>query len=741
MTDSRSLPAQDATDDTIQLSGDKLQAGKLELSDAIETLIDPETGKVETRASKVIIDAADLEKLVARDGQMRLDPTGSYIHTPAIVGSDASDALTHAVLTSELEKASREPHSLAHEATPLEQASRDNRPFVGNNLSYKWKPHGLPKAGKNPTFNGQPGIRRFIGDEFPRMLGYGAPRVAMEIVRDDRGRPHQVPKLVQEAQPAFWSHWPEGTPRDKMKVLKINIASKVPDYMKDGTIAATMEGRNDFAFKGQTLEQAFTPITDKVEKAWRRFAKDFKETYGIELDVRKDTDPDAHAPEEVNLTVCGFQKGEPRLAGFASFPQAMNDWSQALGTLGHKQGYMLLNHEYTNNELIDDSMIYDLVAHEFGHFMGWVHPHDLGAMKMSQADALNGTIMAYTDGKFTRFQDQENHVQDGLVAGPVDLYFRNFVANPPKLNEARGTEYNLGKHSKYARGENWNSRVKRMTGQIPAVPIINNGTGAVLVGTAGNDILDTEPGHQSIVRDTMGVEQRFALVEGHFAKVVGLNGNNEIFTSSKGNQEILPGPGQNNIHIYTPNIGGKKTIVSTGRDTLILHEDLFLENRIKNLGKSNASDQRLQITADGNDLIISTHKGNGSIVLKDQLVPGKGVSAIKVVDDTGQSLVSRDVSRFTTPDRFFSAIIEPMSEETPELLKIRRIEAIEARKRADEPDGHDHLHELPLDAAPEQATDSPAAPAAADNDDRALSHVDRIRARVAERRQEGGRSF
>lgn len=699
----------------------------VELTDAIETWINPETGVNESRAGKVIINAAELSSLLARDAQDRtLDPTSSYIHTPAIVGSDASDDLTKAVLARD-----NLPHAHSHTAPSpvdrnvdetLKEIQQDKTPFVGTNLSYKVKPKGLPKEGKNPTFNGQPGIRRFVGDEFPRMLGFGAPRISREIVREN-GRPTQVFKLAEEAKPAFYSLWPEGTKPEDMKVLKINIATKVPQYMLEGALGATMEGRKEFAFKGQSLSESFVPVSDKVEKEWRRFAEDFEASFGIKLDVRKDTDPDAHKPEEVSLSVLGFQKGEPRLAGFASFPEAMNEWQEVFkATLGHKQGFMMLNHEYTNNKAIDGDMVYDLIAHEFGHRFGMCHPHDLGQMKMSQADALNHTMMAYTDGKFSRMVDQDGKEQEGLLCGPVELSLRKFLPNAPKLNDSRGTVYDLGAHSKKSFGVNWNSRVMAQTGQIPAVPIVNNGTGAVLRGTTGNDILDTEPGHESRVKNSLGVEQRYSLVEGHFAKVIGLAGNNDIFTSSKGDQEILPGIGENKIHIYDKHIGDKKTILSTGRDTLVLHEDIFFENRKdkKVRGQDDAVNHSLKVTQQGDDIVLTGHAG-GSIVLKDQVVPGKGVTAIEVVDDSGRRHITRDVSRFTTPERFEKAIVEAMAEETPELLSLRRKEAVAARKAAQVQgdDGHDHLHSHLQDAPPAQPETT-----------KASSHVDALRARA-----------
>ena len=643
-----------------------------------ETLVGP-GGRLQSAAGKVVVTQDILDVILAQDVKEIKDYAGSYVQ---------SEGITRALLAQDKLALLGGPNDLPFDAERAGDSAaavanrgsqEDPRPFVGANPNNKWMPGNLPEAGKDPKH-----LRKFIGDEFPRMLAYSPPKMEVRVERGEDGRPVRRQEVTQPGQPAFWSHWPEGTDPADMKVINVNIATHLPGYMQTGSVAAAMEGRKNFSFNGQTLEESFTPITDKIEKAWRRYAKEFEKTFGIRLDIRRDDDDEPHAENDINVSVCGFTGGNPQLAGFASFPPSLSQWSN-FGGLGHQQGYMLLNHEYCNSPGITDDQIYDLVLHEMGHFFGWVHPHDLGAMNMTQAEALNSTAMAYTDGKFGKFEGQE-----GVTSGVVELFFRRYMANPPELNTEYGQVYDLEKQFAKSGGENWQSKVRALTGMIPAIPIINNGKGAKLIGTRGNDILDTEPGHMSIVRNPTGDEQRFALVEGHMAKVYGLVGDNHIFTSRKGSQEIFPGPGNNQIHIYGPEIQDTKTINSKhsnpqNRDALVLHQDIFLANK------------GLKIEQNGNDIILAIDEKN-KIVLKNQLLREAGVSSINVIDDDGHSVLEQDVSRYDLKS-FQQGLLSQMKRH------VRLIERERKEQDGVAPDAkvveidptHPHVHAQPLE--------------------------------------------
>lgn len=693
------------------------------IRDAGESWIDDD-GKLASSVGKVEVTEDLLEAILAKDLPAINDPVGSY---------RTDEKLTKALLAKDkIRDIGFNPtdHGIGSAGENERGQKQDDRPFVGAVLDYKVKPRHTSDEGKDPL-----GIRNYIGDEFPRMLAYGPPVLEQKIVTDENGNRKMETKVVEEAKPAFYSYWPEGTPLEEMKTIKVNIATKVPDYMKRGTLAASMDARKDFSFNGQSLEEAFTPITDKVEGAWRKYAKEFEETFGIRLDVRRDDSDNPHPDDEVNISVCGFSGGNERLAGFANFPEAVNRWP-GLDSLGHKQGFMMLNHEYTNHPNIDEDAVYDLILHEMGHFFGWVHPHDLGAMEMTQAEALNSTAMAYTDGKFGKFKDQK-----GVTSGVVDLFFRNYMANPPAINDEHGTVYDMEKQYKHSLGENADSKVMGMSGMIPSIPILNNGEATVLKGSTNDDIIDTEPGHVSFRKNHIGVKQGYALVEGHISKVIGRAGNNHIFTSSKGSQEIHPGPGNNKIHVYAPQIGNNKVIHSTGNDTLVLHQDILLAH-----GKMNGKgiSFNLEVEQDGNDIIL---KGEGgSIVLKDQLVKDKGISSIAVINDEGRSVMQQDVRRFTI-NGFTKDVLEPMKRHTRRILEAQKEEA-----QAKANGGHDHkANSLPEGVLPDiredhcghdhskVGNDNHSRDNARGGDSAVDSHLARLRKRAEERAAEGER--
>lgn len=612
-----------------------------------------EQGRLSSGVEKVQVTREVLETILGKNNMPQLrDPIGSYRTT---------GELTQALITEQRDAHIPGPADLPGDHVN-EMSQEDDRPFLGVSLEGKVKPRNLPDQGKDPL-----GIRSFIGDEFPRMLMYGPPKVQRGFaVNPETGEREMVQQVVEEAKPAFWSHFKksDGSPIESMDDLKgqrlrINIATKLPDYMTTGEIAAGMDARREFSFRGKSLEESFTPITDKVEKAWRRFAKEYEKTTGLKVDVRRDDSDSPHDEADVNMTVCGFAGGNPQLAGFANFPGAIKQWGGGLQSLGHEQGYMMLNQDYCNSPLVDEDMIYDLVFHEFGHFMGMVHPHDLGAMRMSQPEALNNTAMAYTDAKFTRFSGQE-----GAVCGAVDMGLRNYMPEPPELNTDHGQVYDMEVEYKRCLGENADSQVMAMTRMMPTIPIVNNGTGTVLRGSSNGDIIDTEPGHVSFRQNALGIKQGYALVEGHIEKVIGRAGNNHIFLSSKGSQEVHPGPGMNHIHIYAPNIGDNKVIHSTGNDKLVLHQDLFLAN------------PDMKVEQDGNDIVF-TGKG-GSITLKDQLVRGKGISSLAVLDDEGRAVMQQDTRRFTISG-FNTDVIQPMKRH---VRRIKAAEKEEAQLRA-----------------------------------------------------------
>ncbi|MGB1540487.1 MAG: hypothetical protein ACPG80_05955, partial [Rickettsiales bacterium] len=334
-----------------------------------------------------------------------------------------------------------------------------------------------------------------------------------QVERDAKGKPivdengNHIPKLGEDGEPL------PITSLDQLKgqKLNVNIATKVPEYMKTGKIAEFMEGGKDFKFKGQEFEEVFSQVSERTEKIYRRYGELLEKTVGIKLDIRRDDAANAYEDDDINISICGFANGEPRLAGFANFPPAINEWENLAG-YGFNPGFLCLNQEYC--ERVDDDLkLFDLVAHEMGHFLGMVHPHDLGAMKMPLRVGMGHTIMAYTDGTFTTFTKDGKKLDifdkdlKQLVCGAVDHGLRHYWPDAPKLNAEKGSVYNMGQHAQLAGGENWHSNVVGQTKMVPAVPILDHGEETKLIGSAQSEVIDTEPGYSSRLINPMGMHQ------------------------------------------------------------------------------------------------------------------------------------------------------------------------------------------------------------------------------------------
>lgn len=465
---------------------------------------------------------------------------------------------------------------------------------VGRNLNNKFRPEGLDHAGPDPMRD-----RHFVADEFQGMLMYGP-----------------------DGNPAFWSLFPEGTPPEERTVLKINIATKIPDYVLDpkGTIKPALDARKDSAFAGQTLEEAFTPVDERVIAQIRKYAEGIEKTFGIKLDIQVDRADDPH------ITVMGFTNGSPGLAGFASFPKAMRGWER-LEPYSHTPGFMCLNMDYIPT--ISDKQVHDLFAHEFGHSIGWAHPHDLALFRrLSSRDALTLTTMSYSDLEYTPFEGK-----GGAELGALDYYLRKWLANPPVLSEGNGV-YDLDQQHRLTFERNKDTLVFRREKLLPVLPMIAHGRNNVLRGTAaGNDFLDTNPGYLShITHPDTGATQKFLLVEGHLETVMGIAGNNTIIASQSGNQEILPGIGQNEIRFLYPAMQGVKTIISEGNDTLVLSEALF------------RSAPAIHARTAGDDVVLSF--GECKIRLQGH-ARGQGVSNLRVVDAHGQTILEKPIQELS----------------------------------------------------------------------------------------------
>lgn len=535
---------------------------------------------------------------------------------PILPGTSAD---TYTSLGADMTGSGAGKHPHAHDIRPLgfldgeinEGDLDDESRFVGRDLQGKQAPaHPLEVPGPNPY-----GKRQFLGAEFPGMFTF-----------DPSGKP------------TFLSRFPEAKSIADIKEIRINIATKLPDYMTgDTSQVVEVESMEEEAFGGKPLTEAFTPMQGTLLKQIQRYAQEFEAAYGIKITYGFDL-PDPH------LSLMGYNSPNQNLLGFATFPPSINQWPSMEG-LGDHPGYMLLNHQYTSKATAKEC--YDLFAHEFGHTLGFAHPHDIAILQMDKREALTATKMAYTDLTLRAFQHvitdgkgepilkkgKPQYYSEGPEEGVLDLGFRKWVAMPPVMGHVSDPDpdsptcdlykgsFDLQAHFNQALQDNAKSYVFKLEKLLPMVPMINDGKHTVLRGTTGDDLLDTNPGYNSVVRDaTLGVDQRFCLIEGHFEKVLGISGNNTIITAKAGAQEIHPGKGASEVQFLYPEFSGDKRIVGqSGKDTLVLTDEVMKRNG------------------------FHAEKGKGgSLVLKGEkatiALEGKGVARIAIIDQHGGRL-------------------------------------------------------------------------------------------------------
>lgn len=520
---------------------------------------------------------------------------------------------------------------------------------VGRDLKGKTQPlRAIDDPGPDPYAD-----RFFTGDEFQGMLLFD-----------------------KEGRPAFWSRFPEaGNDPANIKEYKISIATTLPSFMTEDTPQRRdIQDMEEDAFDGKPIEDAFARIDETTLEQIHKYAEEFEAAYGIKLTVSFD-DPDAH------LTVMGYQKGDPELLGWASFPPGVNDWEATEG-LGHHPAFMMLNNQYTG--AASEKEIYDLFSHEFGHTYGLAHPHDLAILNMGKRESLTATKMAYTDLKLQAFRHlvtdasgnpkldengEKQYTHFGPDEGVLDYGMRKWLADTPALDHVSNPDpedpendlyngvYDLEAHLEQSVAANQDSLVFRRERLLPMVPMLNDGKNTVLKGSQGDDYIDTNPGYSTILKDpTSGATQKFVLVEGHMEKVLGMAGDNTIIPAHTGDQEIHPGPGKNNIQLIYPSMQGHKDIRFEGRkDTLTLSEKIL---------------DKQKITAEKGEDGIRLKIGDASVTLG-----GSGPEFLKIINSRGRNLFQIDIrdmsaeeiNRGIFKDNAWKKAVETSKPEEPEI--------------------------------------------------------------------------
>lgn len=570
---------------------------------------------------------------------------------------------------------------------------------VGRDLNDKKTARPLDEQGVDPYEKDRTVTvkREFMGDEFTNMLAYDA-----------------------KGKPAFWSHFhkinADGTPKLdaegkkqpiespedlKGQTFKILLANKLPKYLENNELVNGLD-----VWEGKKPKDVAVRVNARLEEQMKIYAENYTKVTGLKVEF---TDKE----EEANLTVMSWPKSKPSLGGtllgVASFPESINTWS-SLNGLGNKPGMMFLNNEWCERSSTTDQQVRDLFAHEFGHNMGWCHPHDLARLRMPQSEALLSTLMAYSDTFPDDFKGKE-----GAGMGPIDYSFRKYWPDAPAINAGEGKVYDLQEHLDASFAKNARTTaVSKNRGLLPTAVIVDAGKGTELHGTKGDDFIDTNPGYVSLVTippvasniaqlpagakrspkktsaadvaahvttephdDTPASPEgqnpavptpkpvpapqpprspgrmKVLLSEGHIAVVKTLTGNNIIIASKTGDQRIEPGNGKNEIRFYEQSIGGHKTIHSEGKDTLVLSSNILL------------ADGKIHATRDENGNTVIKGK-EGSITLT-----GKGLDTIRVIDNLGKTLFEENVKDLTA-EQLQSDVIAPASRKAQQTRMFSR---------------------------------------------------------------------
>lgn len=491
----------------------------------------------------------------------------------------------------------RDPFSFHHRI----KGAKDGGPYgsngdhVGRDLFNKQKSEMLDAEGPNPLAD-----RSFLGDEFQGMLMFG-----------------------QNGIPAFQSLWPTGASAQERKVLKVNIASEVPDAIRHlpAPVKKALERRAGVA--GQSLDSQFAAVDPRFTQAVNTYAERFERAFGIHLDIRTDH-PDAQ------IHIMGYRHARPESPhAYASFPGAMQGWEK-LAPISHSPGYIMVNLDKAPK--LSDQQVEQLVAHEFGHALGLASSHDLALFRnLHPRDAMTLSSMAYSD--------LSQGAVDGSIPagfGALDLGLRKWLDNPPALNEG-GRIYDLDALHKASQEQNKKTVVYRKTGLLPVLPIAAHGKENVLHGSTGNDFIDTNPGYVSQIRvSTQKNTQKFALVEGHIGEIYCRSGDNTVVVSAEGDQTIHTGTGKTDLRVLYPDMRGEKTIDAEGKVTLTLTAS-YLKNA-----------QDLRVTQHGTDVILSS-QDHGTLRLRDQ-AEGHGIARIRILSERGRTLFEKEVKGLSSAE-------------------------------------------------------------------------------------------
>ena len=395
----------------------------------------------------------------------------------------------------------------------------------------------------------------------------------------------------KKGNPAMLGWWPKNTPPHK-RTLTVSIISEMPEgrfYRHDKLMQAV--GNN------------LCPVDDATESIIKECAEEFKNTYGITLNItRGDTKADY---------VIGGYRLPIMSSGFSTLPPG----ADAVQVKSNPRGHMFLNYDALKNA--DARELKRVIQHELLHgIMGVNHTFEMPEGSLSN-NARHASSISYHNNHFVA------PAEGMLASGPVDYALREYLPQAPELAQHNSTVQLNALNDAVSNGG-----ISAVHPLHYSVQTILGGTNTTLSGTNAHHYIDLTP--MTISRFQKADASRslpFSIYGDGFEHITTAEGNDKVVLR-EGNhkQKLSLGTGTNDVQVYYP-VVGDITLRPKGHDSLT-----FLASAIEGC--------RLHFEKNGNDAVLSLRRGENELsrfTLKEQMSDGTALR-IRIVNNNGETV-------------------------------------------------------------------------------------------------------
>ena len=199
-----------------------------------------------------------------------------------------------------------------------------------------------------------------------------------------------------------------------------------------------------------------------------------------------------------------------------------------------------------------------------------------------------------------------------------------------------------------------------------------------LIGTDGNDVLvvgEDECGYTKMPKNKLtniaSNGKKYCIAEGDISVVKGGEGDDLLIIDKGSDTTFETGPGDDRITLYRSNIGNA-TILSNpdedGKNTLYLSE----RNASRGEIVANIQEGEMELNFIENKHVV------GTVTLPHQ-TEGGGIDKIAVVKDNGDEIFKTDVKNITTAQEMNEKVLEPMAQEVKAHIAEQNAQAAPGR--------------------------------------------------------------